>query len=142
MNLQDLQRKHVIERVEQDKAVAGQLLEAAEHDISVAEDNNAREHHGWALAIAYNAMLSAGRALMAARGYRAASESRHLAVVQFCVAVMPAESDALLAAFNKYRIRRHDAVYGQMASVSEGEAKGAVAKAGEFVDKIKGMCKI
>lgn len=142
MNLQELLRKGTLERVAQDRKSAEQLLDSAEHNIDVAEDNLVRTHHGWALAIAYNAMLSAGRALMAARGYRAAGEGHHLAVVQFCAAVVRTESDALVGAFNRYRIRRHNVVYGQAASVSEGEAKGAVTNAKEFVNKIKGMCKV
>ncbi len=140
VNLQDLLRKRMVEKIGRDKNLAKQLLAAAEQDISVAEDNSERGHYGWALAIAYNAMLSAGRALMAAKGYRAMSEGHHLAVVQFCAAVMPVESDGLVATFNKYRIKRHDVVYGQTISVSEGEAKGAVARAKEFVGKIKILC--
>lgn len=141
-NLQDLLTKRIIEKTSQDKATAKKMLASAENDITVAEDNLTRGHFSWALAIAYNAMLSAGRALMAARGYRTAAESHHLAVVQFCAAAMPAESEPLAGIFNRYRIRRHDVVYGQASPASDGEARSAIAKAREFVSKIKSMCKI
>jgi len=141
MDLKDLLRRGMIEKVAPDKELAKQLLASSENDLTAAADNLKTGHMDWALAIGYNAMLSAGMALMASKGYRAFSESHHLTVVQFCASVISKEASALVSAFNRYRIRRHDIVYGEAGSVSENEAKRAITVARELVTKIKEMVK-
>jgi len=74
---------------------------------------------------------------MAYKGYRTYAEAHHLAVVQFCAAVLPKESSTLISTFNRYRVRRHDVVYGESDSVGENEAKRAVENAKNFVSAIK-----
>ncbi len=142
MDLKELLQKQLIEKTKQDKEFAKELIMAAEKDIAAAVDILKAKHADWAFIAAYNAMLSAGRALMAAHGYRAFSESHHIAVVQFCAAIMPAGSAPLIGVFNRYRVRRHDVVYGELKSVSDGEAETAIKNAGEFIGKIKQLCKL
>ncbi len=103
--------------------------------MKAAEDNVGIGHCDVALSLAYNAMLNAGRALMAAKGYRAYSESHHKAVVNFCAAMLPPEFSELMNRFNNYRTRRHDIVYGDVEtdSVGESEARNAVKLAKEFL---------
>jgi uncharacterized protein (UPF0332 family) len=137
VNLTELLKKHLIEKVDPDENLSKELLTNAERDLKAAEDNLNMKHTDWALAIAYNAMLSAGRALMAKKGYRAVAESHHIAVVQFCAAVLPTDSTALVAAFNRYRVRRHDVIYGEAESVGFDEARKAIDNAKKFVQKIK-----
>ncbi|MEW6329463.1 MAG: HEPN domain-containing protein [Candidatus Micrarchaeota archaeon] len=139
MDLRELLRKHLIKEVKPDKRSADELLRLAEKDISAAEDNLKTGHPDWALAIAYNAMLCAGRALMLSKGYGTNSESHHFAVVEFCASAMPSDASALVSAFNRYRIRRHDVIYGEAESVGEDEAKRAIANACAFVSRIKKM---
>jgi uncharacterized protein (UPF0332 family) len=127
----------MIEKIDVDRTRAAELLKNAERDLNAAEDNIKTGHPEWALAIAYNAMLSAGMALMAYKGYRTYAEAHHLAVVQFCTAVLPKESSTLISTFNRYRVRRHDVVYGESDSVGENEAKRAVENAKNFVSAIK-----
>lgn len=127
----------MIERIEQDKKLANEFMVLAKRDLTAAEDNLMSKHADWALAIAYNAMLYAGRALMAVKGYRPISDSHHLGVVQFCAAVLPKESAQLAATFNRYRVRRHDVVYGEAGSVGENEAENAIKNAKLFIEKIK-----
>ena len=141
MNLKELLQKRFIEKTNQDIESAKELIKGAEKDLVAASDILNAKHPDWAFVAAYNAMLSAGRALMAAKGYRAYSESHHIAVVEFCAAVMPAQSSQLIYAFNRYRIRRHDVVYGESKSLSDGEAKTSIERAREFIDKIKELCK-
>ena len=106
MNLSELLKKDLVRKTEPDKTKSKELLATAERDIKVAIDNLKKENYDWALAIAYNSMLSAGRALMASKGYIPVSVAHHLAVVQFCAAVLPSESGGLANAFNRYRVRR------------------------------------
>lgn len=144
VNLSDLLKKRSIEKIEPDSKAAVSLLKNAESDLAAAEDNLKLKHSDWALAIAYNAMLSAGMALMAFKGYRTHSESHHVAVVEFCAALLPAESSGLVSAFNRYRTRRHDVVYGETGSdaVGEDEAKRALANASKFVEVVRSVCKL
>ncbi len=137
MNLADLLRKDIIRKIEPDKVRAKELLALAERDLKVASDNLSAKNYDWALAIAYNAMLNSGMALMISKGYRAASESHHIAVVQFCAVMLPSDSLDLANMFNKYRVRRHDVVYGQAKSVGEDEAKKAIDNAKKYLEKIK-----
>ena len=135
--MSELLKKGVIEAVELDKKIVKEFMELSRTDLLAAEDNLKTKHFGWALAISYNSMLYAGRALMAARGYRATSDAHHLGVVQFCAAILPQESSQLVVTFNRYRIRRHDVVYGEAEQVKEEEAKRAIENAKIFVKKIE-----
>ena len=137
MSLSDLLKKHMIEKIDADPKHAGELLESAGRDLKAAEDNLKTNHPEWALAISYNAMLSAGMALMAHKGYRTFAEAHHLAVIQFCAAILPKESSGLLSTFNRYRVRRHDVVYGESEAVGEDEAGRAIENAKKFVSEIK-----
>ncbi|MEM4194902.1 MAG: HEPN domain-containing protein [Candidatus Anstonellales archaeon] len=128
----------MIERVEKDQNTAKSLIRTAEEHLNAAFDNIKIKHYDWAVAIAYSAMLNAGRALMAARGYRPESESHHLAVVRFCSEILGKETEQLVILFNRYRVRRHDIVYGEKEkSVSESEAMRSVENAKKFVEEIK-----
>ncbi|OIO26502.1 hypothetical protein AUJ15_01430 [Candidatus Micrarchaeota archaeon CG1_02_55_41] len=130
-------KKGEVRRIHPDAAQCRALLAKAEADLKAAEDNLKAGHYNWALAIAYNAMLTAGLALMAFKGYRASSDSHHLAVVKFCASILPAETTPLTNAFNHYRVRRHDVVYGEAGSVAPSEARKAVEKARELVSIIQ-----
>jgi uncharacterized protein (UPF0332 family) len=130
-------KKDLIRPVEPDKTRAKELLIIAERDVKTATDNFKNNNYDWTLAIAYNAMLSAGRALMAAKGYMPVAEAHHLAVVQFCAAVLPADSGDLAVVFNRYRVKRHDIVYEGTGIVGAGEAENAIKNAKLFVQKIK-----
>jgi len=137
VNLSELLDKGDVKKIE--ALPPGQcrpLLDKAESDLKAAADN-LESHPDWALAIAYNAMLTAGIALMASKGYKASSDSHHLAVVQFCAAVLPAETAPLTSAFGRYRTRRHGVVYGEAESVAPSEASNAIEKAGKLVQAIK-----
>ena len=137
MSLSELLKKDLVRKVDPDKEKGKELLLISERDLKVAADNFKAENYNWALAIAYNSMLSAGRALMSIKGYRASSETHHLAVVQYCAAVLPKEASELASSFNRFRVRRHDVVYGESDSVGKDEAARAIDKAKEFHDIIK-----
>ena len=139
MNLSDLLKKREVEKVDSDQKTAEKLLAVARGNIKAAEDNIVMKHGDVALSLAYHSMLNAGRALMAAKGYRAFSEFHHRATVDFCAAMLGAENGELVERFNRYRTRRHDIVYGDVESdsVGENEAKNAVQKAKEFIEIVK-----
>ncbi|GEM_PF-978225 len=136
MDLQELlKRNEIRKKSEADMKFAFKLIERARHDIEAAKDNLKNGNFDWALAIAYNAMLNAGRAFVEAKGYRTDSESHHKIVVEFCAIMLGSDASELVKAFGKYRIRRNDIVYGEVESggVSESEANTSIEKAGNFV---------
>ncbi len=139
MSLSEMLQKREIQKVGPDGKTAEKLLKVSQDAVVAAEDNLKMKHNDVALSLAYNAMLNAGRALMTAKGYRAYSETHHKSVVGFCATVLPTESSQLVGLFNRYRIRRHDIVYGEIegGSVGESEAKGAIDKAKEFIQLVK-----
>ncbi len=139
MNLSEMLKKREILRVEPDPKTAKKLLAVSTGGIKAAEDNLKMNHNDVALQLAYTSMLNAGRALMAAKGYRGSSETHHKIVVNFCSVVLPADSMSLVSAFNRFRVRRHDIVYGEIegGSVGESEAHSAIAKARDFLELIK-----
>ncbi len=137
VNLPELLKKGLVRKVGTDEALARELMAKADEDLKAAQDNIQSSNFGWALAIAYNAMLTAGRALMAKEGYGTMSDGHHLAVVQFCAARLGAEASDLTNAFNRYRMRRHGVLYGQAPAVGENEARHALETANEFVKKAR-----
>ncbi len=142
MDLGKLERQGLIEKVTKDQKLAADLIKSANNDLQAAEDNIRIKHPDWALAISYHAMLSAGMALMAAKGFGACGNSHYLSVVKFCAEFFPMESTQLVSSFNKYRVRRNDIIYGEAKdSVGEDEALRALARAKEFVDKVEEIIK-
>lgn len=139
MNLAQLLKRKEICKVEPDLEFAKRLILASEGSIRAAEDNLKIGHNDVCLSLAYNAMLNCARALMAAKGYRAYSENHHKAAVNFCAEYFGAESAALTTCFNKFRVRRHDIVYGEIAedSVGTSEAEDAIKKSKNFLGLIK-----
>jgi len=136
-SLSGLLKARRIRKVESDASLAKKLLSAAQRDLKAAKDNLETGHSEWALTIAYNAMLSSGRGLMAASGYGASSDSHHLNVVEFCEATLPADASVLVSLFNKYRMRRHNVVYGEIGEVGTDEAKKAIETAEKFLKIIE-----
>ena len=124
MDLSELLRKREIEKVDPDKKTAEKLLKVSQDSIIAAEDNVKMNHNDVALSLAYNAMPNAGRALMAAKGYRAYSETHHKNVVGFCSVVLPSESSQLVALFNRYRVRRHEIVYNDHGFANASHISG------------------
>jgi uncharacterized protein (UPF0332 family) len=91
----------------------------------------------WALAVSYNAMLTAGRALMFERGYRPSNTEGHLAVVQFLTITLGEETgNRLVLIMNGMRKKRHRIVYEEMDIVSLKEAQQAIEWTEEFIQLI------
>ena len=142
MSLDELLRDKIIHKINPGQRLAGRALLRARRDIATAGTLIGSGEFDWSLAIAYNAMLSAGRALMFSRGYRPSSTDGHVAVVRFLHAVLGAEaSDRMVMAMNGLRKKRHVIVYEEIGVVSEDEARQAVRWAEEFVNKMETMIK-
>src|SRR3990170_5166639 len=106
-----------LERMSMGRADVERLLEKMEHDLATAEDIRERAPD-WALKIAYQAVLDACTALMAAHGYRARVNGHHYMTIRFAQLALP-EHTALLDRAELLRRRRHEVTYGSGYIVSE-----------------------
>lgn len=92
--------------------------------------------HEWAYAIAYNAMLQAGRAFMFHEGYRAKGEGHHLIVIQFLREGLGPEWKDVLDIMDRMRRKRNRSMYDAAGTISVKEATEAVETARDFVARI------
>jgi uncharacterized protein (UPF0332 family) len=136
MSLEELLRDKKIEKIVASKKAAQDSLRLAQRDLQSARRNLEAKDFDWCLAIAYNAMLQSGKALMLNEGYRATGQYKHVAVVEFVHEAFGKEvTDRMIDIFNRIRKKRHRVVYEEIGAVSEEEAKKALAWADEFVRK-------
>jgi uncharacterized protein (UPF0332 family) len=117
-------------------------VKRAQRDIGTAKTLIENEKYDWSLAISYNAMLQAGRALMFERGFRPSSTEGHVAVVKFLRVSLGKEvSDRMILVLNGMRKKRHRIVYEEMDIVSQGEAEHSMKWAEEFVNTVNKIIK-
>lgn len=142
VSLEELLRSRVIRRIKANHGLAVNSLKRAQRDIGTAKTLIESERFDWSLAISYNAMLQAGRALMFERGYRPSSTEGHVAVVKFLRAALGKEaSDRMILVLNGMRKKRHRIVYEEMDIVSKEEAGQSVKWAEEFVSMVNKILK-
>jgi uncharacterized protein (UPF0332 family) len=116
---------------------APRQLALALRDLSSARRLLA-EDRDWAFAIAYNAVLQAGRALMLREGYRPTTgEGGHVAVIRFCEEFFGPRYRDEMELFDRMRVRRNRVVYDVSGSVSRLEAEEAFTFAEEFVVRVQ-----
>ena len=137
MSLDELLRNRIIGRIKPNRDAALNSIKRATRDIQTAKTLISTSQFDWSLAVSYNAMLTAGRALMLDKGYRPSSTEGHLAVVQFLTIMLGAETGSrMVLIMNGMRKKRHRIVYEEMDIVSLSEAEQAVKWAEEFVELI------
>jgi uncharacterized protein (UPF0332 family) len=137
MSLEELLRNKIIRKTTPDKSSALKSLKRAKRDIDTAKTLISSGKLDWSLAVSYNAMLTAGRALMLQKGYRPSSTEGHLAVVQYLTATAETKlTDRMIMVMNGMRKKRHRIIYEEMDIVSNDEAEQAVKWAEEFVTMI------
>jgi uncharacterized protein (UPF0332 family) len=137
VSLEELLRSRVIRRIKPNHGLAVNSLKRAQRDIGTAKTLIENEKYDWSLAISYNAMLQAGRALMFERGFRPSSTEGHVAVVKFLHAILGKEaSDRMVLVLNGMRKKRHRIVYEEMDIVSQSEAEQSMKWAEKFVSTV------
>lgn len=127
----ELEREGRIEPVPTGQAEVERLHAVVDRDLATAEDLQER-NRDWALAIAYNAMLQACIALMAAHGYRARGEAQHWTAIEFARLALPQHED-LFDRLDSLRQRRHRTVYGAAGQISNVEVRDALSLAGRVI---------
>jgi uncharacterized protein (UPF0332 family) len=134
MSLEELLRSRAIRRVRPDRALALKSIDRSRRDIDTAKTLIANEKFDWSLAVSYNAMLAAARALMLGQGFRPSSSDGHVAVMRFLHATLGSEVSArMIMVMDGMRKKRHRIVYEEMDIVSKDEADRGIKWAEEFV---------
>jgi uncharacterized protein (UPF0332 family) len=128
-----LEQEGKIEKFRVDSKVVQEAMRIAERDLEVAE-KNLEINDEWAWNIAYNAILSAGRALMFSKGYRPKGDERHVAVREFLEYFLKPDE---IAVFERMRRKRHTATYDLSSVVTHTDAENATQRAKEIVGTIK-----
>lgn len=131
-----LLRHNLIHRYEGGREQAVRQLALAHRDLAAARRLVA-EDRDWAFAIAYNAVLQAGRALMLHEGYRATSgEGGHVAVIRFCEEYFGQRYHDEIELFDRMRVTRNRVVYDVSGSISHHEVQEAFLFAESFVRRV------
>jgi len=140
MNLSDLLRDRKIEKIEISQGLTKRTFNLSLRDIKASKDNFNNSDYDWALVIAYNAMLQAGKAVMYSKGYRSVGYNKHTAVMEFIEVVLKNKiPENIILSFDKLRKKRHRTVYEEAELISKSEAEFAIKTAEEFVNKIKNI---
>lgn len=135
MSLPRLESQGLIEKVKyNDKQVQANLLRARRDLLTSRATLKIDEE--WAYAIAYHAMLRAGRALMFASGYRPRGKDQHKTVVEFCAEILGKDFQDLTGRFNRMRAKRHDFIYEPERPIPKTEATQSLESAERFVREI------
>jgi len=120
------QVEDLLKVAQRDLATSGEILESA---------------HEWAYAIAYNAMLQAGRAFMFEKGYRSRGEGHHLTVIKFLRAGLDPKFASTISVMDRMRRKRNRSMYDTVGAISLKEAGEAVETARDFVEEVCRMLK-
>jgi hypothetical protein len=102
------------------------LLAIADRDIQQSQTPGLGSE--WRFDIAYNAALQAATAALAAAGFQAERQNKHMRTIEclaFTIGIPQSDIDVLDAC----RRKRHKAVYDQVGSISDQEASEMLAMA-------------
>ena len=127
------------EKIETDKTLVAKALQHAEKDLETAKNVFKTGDYDWCYSIAYNSMLSAGRALMFNDSVRPKGEGKHVSVIDYLRYKYSKEFEEDLFLLNKMRKKRHLVVYEEVNIVSEEESEFGIATAEKFIRKVKGI---
>ncbi len=128
----------MIEALDADSGLAKGAIRRGEKNLKSARIIFKSGEYDWSLAVAYSAMLQAGRALMFSKGYRPKGEYKHLSVIEFAHSEFGDRiSSKMIRLFDNYRKKRNKIVYEEYDIVSEAEAEEAIKFADEFLSMVK-----
>lgn len=111
------------------------FLSRSRQDLKTAKSNLTIDE-AWSYAIAYHAMLRAGRSLMMSFGYRPLGKDQHATVVRFTSVVFGNKTKNLIHKFDRMRRKRHNFIYEPNRPIPRQEAEQAVADAEALVKQI------
>ena len=140
-NYQDLIDKGLLKKENIDFIQVGKVLSKARNDLRSAKILLAENQCENTFELAYESMLSAGRALAFSFGLRPRAQGSHKTVVEFCNRILKSPVDISSKKFDIMRRKRHYLIYGAGFEISKIEARNAVKNADEFIGKIEKIIK-
>ena len=135
MKFEELENKGLIRRIKINFKQIYNFLSRSKQDLQTAKFNLSIDE-AWSYAIAYHAMLRAGRSLMMSFGFRPLGKDQHATVVRFASIVFGNEYKDLINKFDRMRRKRHDFIYEPNRPIPRQEADQAIADAEELVKQI------
>lgn len=138
MDYEKLLKDHLIKKQRPDLEQIKSQLIRAEKDLQTAESVIPIDLT-WSFAIAYHAMIRAGRALMFSHGYLPTTKNSHKTIMEFTGSILGDKYKDRMLRFNRMRRKRHDFIYDSQNHTTLSEATSAIKTARELIDKIRGL---
>jgi uncharacterized protein (UPF0332 family) len=126
MSLQLYLNNRWIRRHSTSRDEIGRLLAIAHRDIQQSQTPGLGPE--WRFDIAYNAALQLSTAALAASGYQAERQNKHMRTIE-CLAFTVELDEKTVALLDRCRRKRHTAVYDQIGTISDHEADEMIAMA-------------
>ena len=135
MQFVELEEKGLIGRIETSFKQIYNFLSRSRKDLQTSKDNLSIDE-AWSYAIAYHAVLRAGRALMMSFGYRPRGRDQHTTVVRFTSIVFGDQFKDLIRNFDRMRRKRHDFIYEPDRPIPRQESEQSIRDAEALVKQI------
>jgi len=135
MNYERFLKDKLIKRQTPDFRQINKQLQRALKDLKTSEAN-LKIDLTWSLAIAYHAMIRAGRALMYSKGYLPTTKRSHKTIIEVTKLLLGHEYYVLVDKFNRLRRKRHDFIYESKNHVTHSEAKSCLETAKNLIERI------
>lgn len=135
MNYEELLRNNLIKRVNLDFKQISSQIKRAEKDLKTAESVSSIDLN-WSFAIAYHAMIRAGRALMYSKGFLPTAKQTHKTIVDFTKMVLGDEYLNLVIRLDRMRRQRHNFIYDSKNDITYSEVNSALETAKRLIERL------
>lgn len=133
-------KDNLIKKEKPDLRQMAYQLKRAQKDLSTAEANLSIDLT-WAFAIAYHAMMRAGKALIYSKGYLPTARRSHKTIVELTKLILGGEYESVIGRFSRMRRRRHDFIYDSKNHITPHEAKSSIDTAKKLIGQIAALVK-
>jgi uncharacterized protein (UPF0332 family) len=135
VQFEELEEKGRIKKIKVNFKQIYNFLSRSRKDLQTSKANLMIDEE-WSYAIAYHAVLRAGRALMMSFGYRPRGRDQHATVVRFTSIVFGDQLKDLIRKFDRMRRKRHDFIYEPDRPIPRQEAEQSIKDAEALVKQI------
>ena len=139
MSLETYLRNRWIRKHDSSPREIADLFALADRDIEQSQTPGLGEE--WRFDIAYNSALQSATAALAAAGFRAERANKHMRVIE-CLEFTVGLDKAQVRLLDKFRRKRHVAVYEQVGAISSREADEMIEMAQELRRTVKAWIRI
>lgn len=129
----DLVEKGLLREEKIDFVQIRKVLNKAQNDLKSARILLGKNQNENAFELAYEAMLSAGRAMVFSYGFRPRAQGSHKTVIEFSRRILKNSPEIIVKKFDRMRRKRHYLIYGIGLEISKTEAENAVKNASNFI---------